>query len=359
VGGQICARLYNSAIKYPGAEPVKKNGLIFFVSMLLMIGCRGTASTPEALTESAAPAEPTIQPASTNTPGPAPTTDELSAAGFLLTIKSSPKALKDPYGIAINSAGLIYVTDAGNSRVLIFDQNANLISEWGARGSEAGKFNSMGFGGLAIDSKDNVFVVDNGNHRIQKFDRDGNFLLEWGSSGKEDGQFVRAIGIAIDGDDNVYVTDDGNPFVQKFDNNGSFLMKFGGNGQGNGQFLHATGIAVDAQGNIFVADYEARRIQKFDSNGVFITTWIMGDDIGVQGIPEAIAVDADGNVYVSDYRLGRIQVFDTDGVFLRALSSASIASPFFKRPTGIAFDDQNRIYVVNQSGAAVSVFQLP
>ena len=87
--------------------------------------------------------------------------------------------MKDPYGIAINSEGNIYVTDVGNGRVLIFDGSGNLTSAWDAQGSSEGEFNSLGFGGLAIDSNDNVFVVDNGNHRIQKFDKDGNFLLQW------------------------------------------------------------------------------------------------------------------------------------------------------------------------------------
>ena len=136
------------------------------------------------------------------------------APELLFEITNDPDGMKDPYGIAINSAGRIYVTDAGNSRVLVFDGEGKLLSKWDAQGSGEGQFHSMGFGGLAIDPDDNVFVVDNGNHRVQKFDKDGNFLLQWGSEGTGDGQFVRAIGIATDKDGNALRDSHGHWVVQ-------------------------------------------------------------------------------------------------------------------------------------------------
>jgi len=295
----------------------------------------------------------------TSIPKPTPTQEAAMMPELLFEITNTPDKMKDPYGIALNSEGSIYVTDAGNGRVLVFKGDGTFTSKWDAQGSGEGEFNSLGFGGLAIDANDNVFVVDNGNHRIQKFDKDGNFLLQWGSEGRGDGQFVRAIGITTDKDNNVYVTDDGNPFVQKFDNNGNFLMKWGGAGKGDGEFSHATGIDVDMNGNIFVADYENKRVQKFDPDGRFIVTWNMGDDISIPGIPEAIAVDLAGTVFVSDYSLGRMQVFDNNGNFILALTGISTANSPLKRPTSIAVDNTGRLFIVNQSGDKISVYQLP
>ena len=136
-------------------------------------------------------------------------------------------------------------------------------------------------------------------------------------------------------------------------------MKFGGAGRGDGQFSHATGIAVDSNGNIFVADYENKNVQKFDSIGNFIVTWDMGGDVEFKGTPEAIAVDANGHVYVTDYVLGRLQVFDNDGRFLWARDEKGGISSPSKRPVGIAFDANGRIFIANQSGNNVEVFYLP
>ncbi|HCR70634.1 MAG TPA: 6-bladed beta-propeller [Anaerolineae bacterium] len=326
-----------------------KNYIVLTLSIIFLVSCGGSEALAPTSTVEPTLVESTLSPTPEVTM--TPETFDFPEITF--------DGMKDPYGIAINSLGNLYVTDAGKGRVLVFDAQGNLLSTWDKQGSGDGEFKSMGFGGLAIDSNDNVFVVDNGNFRIQKFDRDGNYITQWGSEGTGDSQFVRVIGIATDTDGNVYVTDDGNPFVQKFDNDGNFIIKFGAQGNGDGQFSHATGIAVDLQGNIFVADYELKRVQKFDSAGNFITAWKMGDDIGVSGIPEAIAIDSQGNVYVSDYLLGRIQIFDNDGNFISAIGGKSISSNPFKRPTGIIFDGNGKMFVVNQSGNNISIVDLP
>lgn len=318
--------------------------IVMFLSTVLLTACSGAVEEPV--------------PTSTTEPTQVPAVAATATPEQPFEIKLSEDSMKDPYGVAVNSLGQIYVSDTGKDRVLIFDADGNLLAKWDKQGSGEGEFKTLGFGGLAIDAADNVFVVDNENHRIQKFDKDGNFILQWGSEGTGDSQFVRAIGIAVDADGNVYVTDDGNPFVQKFDNNGVFIMKFGGDGSGGGKFKHATGIAVDAQGNIFVADYETKYVQKFDATGTFIKAWKMGEDISLPGTPEGIAVDAESNVYVTDYDLGRLQVFDNDGGFLWALGGKKSYDNPFKRPTAIAFGN-GVMYIVNQSGAKVSVVELP
>ena len=171
---------------------MKKSQLIILLPAIFLSGC--AASTPEPTS--------TPRPAPTQTSTPIPQLN--TQPDMILEISNTADAFSDPYGLAINSAGNIYVNDAGKSRVKIFDNAGNFLSKWDAKGSGEGEFNSLGFGGLAIDGNDNVFVVDNGNFRIQKFDSQGKFITQWGSEGKEDGQFTRAIGIAVDKDGNVY-----------------------------------------------------------------------------------------------------------------------------------------------------------
>ena len=88
------------------------------------------------------------------------------------------------------------------------------LFEWGQAGAGDGQFNEPS--GIAIDSAGNVYVADTANHRIQKFDDQGNFLLKWGSSGSGAGQFDAPKGVAVDSADNVYVVDSGNHRIQKF-----------------------------------------------------------------------------------------------------------------------------------------------
>lgn len=277
---------------------------------------------------------------------------------LLAEITNGHDEMINPYGVAIDSEGSLYITDAGRHRVLVFGARGS-VAVWDSRGSGPGQFHSLGFGGIAIDSEDHVFVVDNGNHRVQKFSKEGTFLLEWGTKGTGPGQFMRAIGIATDAEGQVYVTDDENPFVQKFDNQGRFLARLGGPGSGEGGLRHPTGIAVARDGSIYVSDYETRLVQKFTPSGEFVLSWKLGADLELTGTPEGMVLDQEGNLYVSDYSLGRVQVFDADGRFLWSLGANSLIDPLFLKPTSLALDAEKRLFVVNQAGRKVSVYRVP
>src|ERR1044071_6365839 len=164
---------------------MKPLGFSIVLSLILFTtGCAAEAPDPT----------PTPQPSPTNTPLPTSTTQPQGPVTpeLLLTLDNDPDRMKDPYGVALDSSDNLYINDAGNSRVLVFDKSGTLLAKWDKQGSGDGEFKSLGFGGLAIDAQDHVFVVDNGNYRIQKFDRDGKFLLQWGTKGRDDGQFTRA-----------------------------------------------------------------------------------------------------------------------------------------------------------------------
>ena len=76
--------------------------------------------------------------------------------------------------------------------------------------------------------------------------------------------------------------------------------------------------------------------------------------------PIAAVTDAVGNIYVSDSFLGKIFVFDKDGHFRRFYGDLR-GEGFFKRPTGLAFDQRtgklyltdtlrHKVYVLDQQG---------
>src|SRR5207247_275081 len=77
-----------------------------------------------------------------------------------------------PTDVAWDRAGNIYVADGmGNTnRVAKFDKEGRFIRQWGSTGSENGQF--TGVKSLAVDAQGNVYVGDAGNKRIQVFDAD-------------------------------------------------------------------------------------------------------------------------------------------------------------------------------------------
>jgi DNA-binding beta-propeller fold protein YncE len=75
--------------------------------------------------------------------------------------------LRSPWGIAVDGAGDVYVTDTGNHRVEKFDKEGNFITQWGGFGNGDGQFNFPY--GIAVDAKGSVFVIDSGNTRVQQF----------------------------------------------------------------------------------------------------------------------------------------------------------------------------------------------
>ncbi len=186
------------------------------------------------------------------------------------------------------------------------------LTQWGSYGAETGQFEDPW--GLAVDNYGNVYIADMGNNRIQKFSSTGAYLTQWGSpsgSGEvvADGQITSPHGIAVDSNRNVYVADAGNYRVQKFSSTGSYMMKVDG-------FNVPDGVAIDGSGNIYVAESFNNRIQKFTSDGTYLTQWGgEGSGDGQFNIPRCIAVDSNGNVYVGDEN-NRIQKFTSNGTFL-------------------------------------------
>jgi DNA-binding beta-propeller fold protein YncE len=177
-----------------------------------------------------------------------------------------------PWGVAVDSAGNVFATDFSFgetvNRIQKFKPSIGLYAfdgKWGVTGSEPGKFKQPY--DVATDTAGDVYVCDNRNNRVQKFDSEGFFLAEWGSMGSGDGQFVFPEGIATDLEGNVYVADTGNNRIQKFTSTGAFVTKWGSHGTADGQFREPSDVAVDDDGNVYVVDTTNDRIQKFSETG--------------------------------------------------------------------------------------------
>ncbi len=75
--------------------------------------------------------------------------------------------LSFPRGACIGPDGKIYISDSGNDRIIVANENGKLLSVFGSEGTGPGEFQNPI--GIAVDSKGYIYVADNGNERIQKF----------------------------------------------------------------------------------------------------------------------------------------------------------------------------------------------
>ncbi len=216
--------------------------------------------------------------------------------------------------LALPAVLLLSTALSGVTPVLAAETSPHFIDKWGEYGTtEDGDFNCPM--GVAVDSAGHVYVVDSGNNRIQKFTYDPvseayEHTLTWGSFGTDDNQFVSPCGIAVDSSGNVYVADVYNNRIKKFTSGGVFLTKYGVGTYANGGLDNPWGVAVDSAGCVYVADTGNERIVKFANDGTLMTMWgTEGDDDGEFYSPTGIAVDDDGYVYVADNEKHCMQKF--------------------------------------------------
>jgi hypothetical protein len=166
-----------------------------------------------------------------------------------------------PSGLAVDSAGNVYVADALNDRVQKFSSSGTFLDKWGTHGSANGQFDIPT--DVATDSLGEVYVVDAQNNRVQRFSSTGTFLGKWGTVGSAPGQFQSPSRLIVDSQRNVYVSDTGNDRIQVFRPTGAFVKQWGSHGPGNGQLNSPLGIAVGTASRLYVADANNARVQVF------------------------------------------------------------------------------------------------
>ena len=241
-----------------------------------------------------------------------------------------------PTCIAIDSQQNVYVSDEWLNRISIFSKDGDFLGKWEEReGDGDGEMNRPS--GMAFDKDDNLFIVDSLNHRVQKFTKDGKFLAKWGHQGSGDGEFNMPWGIDIDRQGNVYIADWRNDRIQKFSPDGDFLMKFGSSGSGEGEFNRPTDVAVDKDGIIYVADWLNDRIQVFETDGSFVTLRSGEATVSKWGKDK---LDANPEMWGERER--------AEGLERERL---------FWAPSGIAVDDQNRVFVCEGPRNRIQVYR--
>lgn len=269
--------------------------------------------------------------------------------------KTFPFQLVGPYGIAVDSAGLVYVADQKVGAIFIFNtetRETRLIRN----GYEAhfGWIN-----GLAIDDDDRLFVSDGKLHRIFIFNAKHE-LQEQITEG-----LVDPVGLALDTENRfLYVADTQQDQVLVYDADTLKLLRRIGTGGKNhflttpGDFAGPQGVAVDKEGNLYVTDTLNDRVEIFDADGEFISTFGKnGDGPGSFARPKGIAVDGDGHIWVADEMEDRLQAFNQQGQLLMYMGGHGQYPGQFKALVGVAIDKQNRVFTTEQFPGRLQMFR--
>jgi sugar lactone lactonase YvrE len=273
-----------------------------------------------------------------------------------VNLKTFPFQMIGPYGIAIDSKGLVYVADQRVGAVFIYNTETH-ETQLIRNGYEA----HFGWvNGLAIDDDDRLFVSDGKMRRVMIFN----------AKHEVDGQIteglVDPVGLAIDTTNRfLYVVDTQQDQVIVYDADTLKLLRRIGTGGKNhfltspGDFGAPQGVALDQDGNVYVTDTLNNRVEIFDADGNFISLFGKnGDGPGYFARPKGIAVDGDGHIWVADEMQDRLQVFNREGRLLTYIGQGHGNLPGqFKALVGVAIDKQNRVFTTEQYPGRMQMFR--
>ncbi len=244
--------------------------------------------------------------------------------------------LNGPNGIALDSAGNLLIADSGNQRIRRVAAGAGIISTVAGSGTPG----SSGDGGaatnaqlsspegIALDSAGNIFIADKDNDRIRRVAA-GTGIITTVAAGLN---YPR--GIALDSAGNLFIADSGSHRIRRVAATTGIITTVAGGTQGyagdgapatNAQLNGPHGIAFDNAGNLFIADTDNHRIRRVAAGTGIITTVAGSGTPGYAGdggaasdarlaSPSGVRVDSAGSVFIADTGNHRIRRLSISGV---------------------------------------------
>lgn len=305
-----------------------------------------------------------------------------------------------PSGLARDAAGNLFVTDVGDHtirKVTPAGVVTTLAGMPGASGSADGSGGAARFNapeGIAVDSAGTIFVADTGNNTVRRISAAGEVTTIAGvarTSGAQDGagaaaRFSNPTDLAFGPGGNLYVVDADNNAIRRVTPSGDVTTLAGqalATGAADGahdaaRFATPQGLAQDASGNVFVADTANRVIRRIDTAGN-VTTFAgaagqqgTADGLGAAARfrnPVGLAITPAGDLYVTDiadldYGGGTVRRIAPDGTVTTFAGdpAAPVGSvrdgvgraAWFSNPFGIASDAQGTLYVSDANNLMTS-----
>jgi len=211
--------------------------------------------------------------------------------------KATAAELDYPSGIALNSTGsLLFIADTCNDRIREVNVSSGIITT--AAGN--GKYGFSGDNGqataaelsypsgVAVDSAGDLFIADTDNNRIREVNVSSGKITTVagnGTAGSTVGanslatasELYQPMGVAVDSNGNLFIADTQNDRVREVSAGkistvaGSGTAAYNGDNITAGQVFLPEGVAVDADGDLFSADFGNERIRELATGAITVT----------------------------------------------------------------------------------------
>ena len=303
----------------PSREHRRLRGPLIAAIIVVIVATAGTISyllqpTSPASQNPTAQPPPGSGPTGQPPPGSGPTGQSASPSGQSVLPFTG---LNSPDAVAVDSAGNVYVADAGNSRVLEVSTGSSSTTEL--------PFTGLGNpSGVTVDADRAVYVTNVANNRVLKLGVGSSSTTELPTMG-----LIGPQGIAVDTAGNLYITAGNRVLKLPAGSNNTVELPFTG-------LSNPTGVAVDGTGAVYVTDSGNNRVLKLASGSV------QSPPFTGLNKPDGVAVDTAGSIYVTDTGNNRVLKLAVGA------STPTVLSPTgLKGPRGVAVDTVGNVYVAD------------
>jgi DNA-binding beta-propeller fold protein YncE len=302
--------------------------------------------------------------------------------------------LNQPFDVVRDPEGNLYFSDTGNHRVRKVDARTGIITT--IAGSGRNGFSGDGGPateaqldepyGLALDAGGNLYVADRLNARVRRIDRDTGRITTVAGNGRKrfsgdggpatEAGLVEPNGLALDGRGRLFVADVADHRVRVVYLATNRIATYAGNGQGRhaGDGGHAEAaslfgpraVEIQPDGTLYILERQGNRLRAVSPRDRIITTLAGTGQKGHSGDggpaaqatfdgPKEMALDGRGNIFIVDTENHAIRHIDTRTQTIRTVAGTGQPGPGgdggpahaaqLDRPHGVAVGPDGALFI--------------